>query len=223
VASPSDDLTYEISQAQNPNLTIAASQDPIVFGQSVVISGVLSGGGVQPVTLYAKTARGGPAIVATTVTDPAGNYAFPPQVPVNNTAYQVKGANRSSAILYEGVRDALTAQTSSSSVQAGQPLTFSGAVAPDHSGHVIYLERQNATDGDFHVVEVARVGSGSRYSITHRFYDAGTRVVRVFIPGGPENQGAASQAFTITVTPAPASSLSPDTSSNSSEPSSGQQ
>jgi hypothetical protein len=87
---------------------------------------------------------------------------------------------------------------------------------------VIYLERRNATDGDFHVVQVATVGSGSSYSITHRFFDAGSRVVRVYIPGGPENQGAPSPPLTIVVTPAPASALSPDTTANSSQPSSGQ-
>lgn len=223
VPSPSNVLSYVIDQAQNPRLTIAASQDPISFGQSVVISGTLTGGAVQPVILYASTARGGPAAVATTVTDPAGNYSFPAQSPMRSTAYQVKGLNRSSALLYEGVRDVLSASASSNQVAAGTPVTFSGNVSPDHRGHVIYLERQNATDGDFHVIEVATVGSGSSYSIAHRFYDTGTRNVRVYIPGGPENQGAPSQTFAVTVTPAPASSLSPESPGNSSQPSGGQQ
>ena len=223
VPSPSNLLSYVVDQAQNPNLTIAASQDPIVFGQSVVISGTLAGGALAPVTLYGRTAQGATTVVATTVTDPAGNYSFPPQSPMHNTAYQVKGLSRASALLYEGVRDMLTAQASASTVPADSPITFSGSVSPDHTGHVIYLERQNATDGDFHVVQVATVGSGSTYSITHRFFDTGTRTVRVYIPGGPENQGTPSQTFTITVTPAPASALSPDTSGNSSQPPSGQQ
>jgi hypothetical protein len=221
--SPSNLLAYVIDQAQNPNLTIAASQDPIQFGQSVVLSGTLAGGGLRPVTLYGTTNGGGQAIVAVAVTDAAGNYAFGAQSPAHSTAYQVKGGGRASALLYEGVRDMLTSQASTTSVQAGQPVTFSGTVSPDHTGHVIYLERRNATDGDFHVVEVANVGSSSSYSITHRFFDAGSRVVRVYIPGGPENQGAAGVQFTITVSPAPASTLSPDTTANSSQPSSGQQ
>jgi hypothetical protein len=221
--SPSNLLAYVIDQAQNANLTIAASQDPIQFGQSVVLSGTLAGGGLRPVTLYGATNGSGQAILAVAVTDAAGNYTFPAQSPAHNTAYQVKGGGRASALLYEGVRDVLTSQTSTTSVQAGQPVTFSGTVSPDHTGHVIYLERRNATDGDFHVVEVATVGSDSSYSITHRFFDAGSRVVRVYIPGGPENQGAAGGPFTITMSPAPASTLSPDTTANSSQPSSGQQ
>lgn len=224
IPSPSQVLTYEISQAQNPNLTIAASQDPIPFGQSLTISGTVANGALAPLTLYARTARGGRTAVATTVADAAGNYTFPAQSPTYNTAYQVtRTTGAASAVLYEGVRDGLTAQVSTSSVPAGQPVTFSGTVSPDHSGHVIYLERQNASGNGFHVVQVALVGSGSGYSITHRFYDTGTKVVRVFIPGGPENQGAASQPFTITVAPAPAATLTPDSGANSSQPPAGQQ
>jgi hypothetical protein len=44
IPSPSNVLAYEISQAQNPALTINASADPIVYGQSVTISGTLTGG-----------------------------------------------------------------------------------------------------------------------------------------------------------------------------------
>jgi len=53
-------------------------------------------------------------------------------------------------------------------------------------------------------------------------YDAGTRVFRVKIPGGPENEGAASPPFTIEVTPSPAQALMPEAPGNSSQPSEGQ-
>ena len=203
--SPSNVLTYEISQAQNPGLTIEASADPISYGQSVTISGAVVGAPKVPVTLLARTRRQhGFAPVAEVMTDPSGNYAFPAQSPVDSTLYEVKGAGKLSAVLYEGVKDVLTAQVSQSAVQAGQALTFSGTVAPDHTGHVIYLERQNASGMGFHVVQVGTVSAGSVYSIVHTVYDPGTKVFRVKIPGGPENEGAASPAFTIVVTPAPA-------------------
>ena len=51
------------------------------------------------------------------------------------------------------------------------------------------------------VVQVSFVGTGSTYSIQRRLFVPGTKVFRVFIPGGPLNQGAASQTFTITVNP----------------------
>jgi hypothetical protein len=116
----------------------------------------------------------------------------------------------------------LAAQVSQTTIQAGLPLTFSGTVAPDHTGHVIYLERQNASGGDFHVVQVATVRAGSVYSIVHTVYEPGTKVFRVKIPGGPENEGAASPPFAITVTPAPPARLVQEAPENSTPPSEGQ-
>jgi hypothetical protein len=223
VPSPSNVLTYVISQAENPKLTINSSADPITAGQSVTISGALANGNMQPVTLLARTGSQSFGAIAQTTTDAGGNYTFPAQSPIRNTFYKVQGGGVSSAQLYEGVKDVLTAAAVPTTVEAGQPVTFSGTVTPDHTGHVIYLERRNANSGDFHVVQVAHVGAGSAYLFAHRFFDAGTKVVRVFIPGGPENQGAASQTFDIQVTPAPASALSPAPSSNASTPSDGQQ
>ena len=223
VPSPSNVLTYEISQAQNPSLTIQASADPISFGQSVTISGTALGAAKQPVTLLARAIhQHGFAPVSEVTTDGSGNYTFPAQSPVDSTLYEVKGAGRLSAVLYEGVKDVLTAQVSQTTVQAGQALTFSGTVAPDHSGHVIYLERQNAAGTGFHVVEVGTVTAGSVYSIAHTVYEVGAKVFRVKIPGGPENEGAASPPFTISVTPAPAVALTPEGPGNSSFPAEGQ-
>jgi hypothetical protein len=236
VPSTSNVLAYSISQAQNPALTIQASADPIAFGEDVTISGKYLAGPNQPVTLLARGRhQHGFARIAQAMTNGAGEYSFPAQTPVNNTFYRVasspvcrhpRGARcapfPSSAVLYEGVKDVLTAQVSATIVPAGQTVTFSGNVAPDHTGHVIYLERQNAHGSGFHVIQVSFVGAGSTYSIVHRLYDPGVKVLRVFIPGGPENQGAASPPFVITVTPAPPSSLVPEAPGNSTLPSEGQ-
>jgi hypothetical protein len=224
IPSPSTSLEYEISQAQNPSLTISSSADPISFGQSVTISGVLAGATTsQPVTLEARTVhQAGFAPVAEVSTGAGGSYSFPAQSPVNSTLYKVKGAGQKSAVLYEGVKDVLTAEVSPSTVQAGQAVTFSGTVAPDHSGHIIYLERQDANGTGFHVIQVGRVLPGSEYSIVHQFYVPGTKIVRIDIPGGPDNGRAVSQPFTITVTPTPASALTPEAPGNSTQPGEGQ-
>ena len=241
VPSESNVLAYSVSQAQNPDLTIQASADPISFGESVTISGRLASGPNQPVTLLARGRRQhGFAPVAQMSTNSAGEYSFPSQAPVNSTFYRVyagrqvcpsppPGAARclamrrvASAVLYEGVKDVLTTQLSAATVQAGQSVTFSGTVSPDHTGHVIYLERQNAHGPGFHVIEVSFVGAGSAYSIVHQLYDPGMKVLRVYVPGGPENQGVASQPFSIQVTPAPASSLRPESPGNSTFPGEGQ-
>jgi hypothetical protein len=226
IPSSSNVINYEISQAENANFTIAASADPISYGQSVTISGVLSGADKAPVTLEARTAaQHGYAAVAEVMTNESGTYTFAPQSPINSTFYQVKSAGKASAILYEGVKDVLTAEvspTTPTTITAGQALTFSGKVAPDHTGHAIYLERQNASGTGFHVVKVGLVGAGSTYSLVHTVYDAGTKVFRVKIPGGPENEGAASPPFTIAVTPALISALTPEATGNSSLPPEGQ-
>lgn len=223
LASVSNVLTYEISQAENPHLTISASADPIAFGQSATISGTAAGLLDGPVTLLARTVRQhGFAPVAEVRTNGSGEYSFPAQSPVNSTFYRVRGGGRHSAVLYEGVKDVLTAAVSQSTIPAGGTLKFTGTVAPDHTGHVIYLERQNATSGNFHVVEVASVGAGSTYSIAHEVIVPGTKVFRVRIPGGPENEGAASAPFTIQVTPAPVAALTPEGPGNSSLPSEGE-
>jgi hypothetical protein len=223
VPSASNVLTYEISQAQNPLLTIAASANPISYGQSLTISGIVAGSGAgRPVTLFARTAnQRGFAPVMQGLTGPGGSYAFPAQAPVYNTFYEVR-AGVTSAVLYVGVKDVLSAGVFPTTVQAGGQLTFFGAIAPAHAGHVIYLERQNASGGGFHIVQVATVGPGSSYFIAHTVYDAGTKVFRVMIPGGPDNEGAASPPFTIVVTPAPPAALIPEGPGNSTLPPEGE-
>jgi hypothetical protein len=226
VPSASTPVEYEISQAQNPSLTINSSADPIAFGQPVTISGVLAGAtSAQPqqVTLLARTIhQTGFAPVAQVNTGENGSYTFPAQSPVNSTLYRVKSTTEKSAVLYEGVKDVLTAEASPTTLTAGEAVTFKGTVAPAHEGHVIYLERQNARNGGFHVVQIGHVLPGSTYSIIHQVYVPGTKVYRIDIPGGPDNGRAVSQPFTITVTPALASALVPEASGNASLPSEGQ-
>jgi hypothetical protein len=172
IPSPSNILEYEISQAQNPNLTINASADPITFGQTVTISGVLAPGKSMPVTLLARTDGTRFSPVAQVNTDTSGNYSFPAQMPVNSTLYRVQGAGKKSAVLYEGVKDLLTAEASPVTVEAGQAVTFKGTVAPDHTGHVVYLERQNASGTGFHIVQVSFVRARSTRSSTRSTFPA---------------------------------------------------
>ncbi len=224
VPETSSPLTYEISQAQNKELTIEATPDPILYGQSVVIGGTLAGVTTsQPVTLLARTIhQHGFAPVAQVSTSTSGVYTFPAQTPVNSTYYKVQGDGKSSAVLFEGVRYVLTAEASATSVMEGQVVTFSGTVAPTPSrpGHLIYLQRENAAGTGFHVVRVGRVTPEATFSIPYQVFSVGTDVFRVYIPGGPDNGGTASPTFTINVSPAPAASLK-EVPGNSSTPSEG--
>ena len=121
------------------------------------------------------------------------------------------GGGRHSAVLFEGVKYVLTAGVSAGTVQAGQTLTFSGTVTPFREGHVVYLERQNANGGGFHVVDLGTLtpgpGGSGTYSITHVFFGMGKQMLRIKVPGDPANEGVASAPFTIEVTPSPAAAL----------------
>lgn len=223
VPSASNVIAYEVSQAQNSALSIEASADPIIVGQAVTMKGKLAGAATgTPVELLAHTRYGRFAPVAEASTNAAGEYSLPPQSPLRSTFYEVKGAGQTSAVLFEGVHDTITAEPSATSVSQGQPLQVSGAVSPQHVRHVVYLEAQNASGGGFHVIEVGFLGASSTYTLQHRFYVVGSRTLRVYIPGGPENEGAVSQTFNVQVTAAPVPALSPEPTGNTSEPPEGQ-
>ncbi|MEA2427463.1 MAG: hypothetical protein QOF37_1091 [Thermoleophilaceae bacterium] len=209
LASPSNVLGYQISQAQNPALTLSPSADPIQAGQPLTLTGTLASGAGQQVMLFARSHGGQFAQVGQTTADGSGNYSFV-QTPLFNTLYQARAAGKNSAQVFEGVKPVLTAQASATTVNAGDPVQFTGTVTPDKTGHVIYLQRQNPSGGGFHTVQVAFVGTGSTYSISRRLFVPGTKAFRVFIPGGPFNQGAASPPLTITVNPSSAQSLNGD-------------
>jgi len=214
----SESLSFEISQAENPLLTINALPDPISSGQSVTISGTLKGASKKQVTLLSRPH--GPLSpftkVAEMTTNDNGEYSFVEE-PHQNTIYHVTGEGVTSAALFEGVKYVLvasvkyppTANVTAKATPAGQPLIFSGTVTPDHPGHVVYLERENAFGGGFHVADVGTVTETSTYSITHYLFGNGKQVYRVRVPGDPENQAVSSELFDEEVTPAPLGSLQP--------------
>ena len=109
--SASEVRRYEIAQPQNPLLTLNASANPLFPGQSVTISGAVARASHSTVTLLTH-AVGHPGFVpvAKAVTDARGGYRFPAQGPLVNIYYEVRGAGRLSAELYEGVKPALGAR-----------------------------------------------------------------------------------------------------------------
>jgi hypothetical protein len=224
----SESLSYIILQAQNPNLTIESSKDPVKYGEPVTISGVDKAGPGVTLTLFARSA---PAhkftAIATTVTGTGGAYSFAPQTPLANTSYKVAAltgsgpaALRNSAALFEGVKYLLSASASATSVLQGQTVMFSGAVSPALAGHPIYLQKQPPSGIGWNVIEVGTVGPTGAYSLPYVPYVQGTHSYRVRIPGDPSLQGAASEVFTVTTLPNPGVIL-PEPSRNSTPPSEG--
>jgi hypothetical protein len=202
LASVSEPLSYQIAQRQNPRLTIHASPATLSSGESVTLSGTASAAAHEKLTLLARTRQGSFLPVATVTTDGGGNYTFPTQSPLQNTVYEVSAGSVSSVALSEGVKPLLAAQLSSASVQAGEPLTFTGTVAPAHAGQLVHLERQNPDGVGFHVVAVGTLGADGAYSIEHTVSGSGLQVFRVKVPGDVESQAAASEPLEVEVAPA---------------------
>lgn len=218
VASASDPVSVLTQQTEHGDFTINTT-DPIVPNASpYTISGTLYQPGTttpEPgtsVSLFAhEPGMRGARLVTTATTDSAGNYAFADLTSTVNQLYQVRttyGPRRDgSAILFQGVQDVVNMNPSSgSSSTVGGRITFTGNVAPDKSGHVIYLQRLGA-DGDWHTVEVRIVRPGSVFSFGWTFGTAGTKQFRARIFGGPANLGAASAPVTVQVTQPPVTSL----------------
>jgi hypothetical protein len=206
VRGVSNTMTYEISQAQNPNLTLEPTVDPVAYGQPVTIKGVLKSGAGK-VAILARTFGSTTFAKVTEVTTGAGG-AYEVTIPsaVQSTYYRATSGTVSSATVFEGVKWVVTAGASATTVTSGTPVTFSGTVAPaSRVGHVVYLERQNATGGGYHVVDLGVVAAGGTYSIVYDVIGSGKQVYRVKVPGDPINQSASSTPpLNIEVTPAAA-------------------
>lgn len=209
----SDEASIAVSQAQNPGFTLSASQDPIKVGQAVTLSGALAtpGNSSVAVTLYGRGYHGRYRALTTTTTSASGSYSFT-QAPSHNTAYQVRTSSpanhRHTRQLFLGVHDVVSVEASSMSTQVGQPVTFSGTVAPSKVGHAIELQRLGR-DGRWHLAAFGRVHAGSTYRLTQRFATPGTKQVRVVVPGGPVNQKGVSDTVSIAVSAAPVATLTP--------------
>jgi hypothetical protein len=114
------------------------------------------------------------------------------------------------AVLFEGVQDVLSINSSSSTSTVGGSATFTGNVSPDKAGHVIYLQRLGS-DGNWHTVATGYVSPASDFQFQWTFGTPGTKQFRAQITGGPANVGGASAPTTVVVT-LPAVSSLPTTS-----------
>ncbi|MCA1708033.1 MAG: hypothetical protein LC808_34070 [Actinobacteria bacterium] len=174
---------------QVPALTVGAAPRPVVFGQSTVVSGRLSGtsrDAGQTVQLdsdpfpYGVFTPG-----ATTLTAANGNYAFR-SVGGRNTLYRVRattGARLTSSVVLVGVRLSVTFSVSDSTPARGQRIRFSGNVRPTHGGTLVRVQRRDSA-GVFRTVATTRTYNPtgktySRYSKSLRIYRDGVYQVRV--------------------------------------------
>lgn len=201
-------ISITVEQQQIAGFTIGADDTSIDFGQSVTISGTLTGGvGGVPISvmLYGRNEhRGRFRPLAATTTDADGTYSFV-QSPTRNAIYKVRvttDRSRHTAALFIGVHDVVSIAPSASSATVGDAISFTGTVQPDKTGHVIFLQRLDGAV--WRSIAVGRVGAGSSYSLATTLLTPGDVQFRTLVPGGPVNQRGVSSAVTIAVVPSPA-------------------
>jgi hypothetical protein len=175
---------------QVPTLTAKAAPSPVVFGQSTVVSGRLSGtpkDGSQTVQLQSDPFPYGVFTAGpTTMTAANGAYVFTPVGPDRNTHYRVHettGAKLTSNVVLVGVRLSVTFYVSDSTPSSGQRIHFSGSVRPRHDGKLVRIQRRDST-GVFRTVATTSTyhpkgKTYSRYSKYLRISRDGVYQVRV--------------------------------------------
>ncbi|MBV8997954.1 MAG: hypothetical protein JO304_02775 [Solirubrobacterales bacterium] len=209
-------VTVAVQQKQLPGFTISSSDQLISYGQSAIISGVLSNSPANtPVTLWARNAfQTQFTPIADTTTGSGGSYMFAPQTPAFNTVYLVRttmAPRHRTAALFEGVQDALALTPSSTTSEVGGHVTFTGTVLPDKAGEVIYLQRLGA-DGEWHNEQISFVTHASTFQFGWTFGKAGTYQFRARLAGDGANVGGASAPVTIQVSPVTSPSTLPPAS-----------
>ncbi len=214
-AAVSDPAAIVVDQRQAPYFTINTSDAIVTNGSSATISGTVDKPGTSvaesgvTVSLFARQPGAAPfSVVQTTTTSSTGTYSFTVQ-DTTNELYQARttvAPVQSSAVVFQGVQDALTMSSSSATSTVEGQVTFSGTVAPGKAGHAIYLQKLGR-DGQWHTVETSTVTPSSTYSFGWTFGTAGTKQFRARITGDPANVGGASAPVSVAVSQPPLSTL----------------
>jgi len=210
VRGVSDVMSYTISQAQNPNLTLESSPRPVTFGQALKLSGVTKAGPGAKVVISGHTFGGAPVPVGEATAGAGGAYELTIPAAVQNTRYSATSGPFHSATVWVGVKWALTSNPIPGSVPSGTQVTFTGIAAPTtRVGHPVYLERHNATGNAWHVVSLGFTAAGGSYSIPWFVIGSGKEAYRIKVPGDKINVATATATQEIEVTPALPSTPTP--------------
>lgn len=146
-------LLAPAAQAAPPTphqLTIAASSPRIVFGETVTLSGKLTGADAagETVTLQEDPFPFGEfRNAATTLTAADGAYRFD-RTPPANVKYRANAKSKSPATSPEvvvAVAPKITFGVSDRTPDAGDKVRFAGTVAPAHDGQKVSIQRRTSS------------------------------------------------------------------------------
>jgi len=133
-------------------LSLGARPNPVTYGSSTVLSGLLQAPNHTNVLVTLRQnpyPYSGYVSVATTRTDPTGHYAFARRFPKRNTRYVAvaqtsPGGSTSSPVRFVGVAIRVTLYLSTNTPTKGQRVFFSGSATPAHDGRTVYIQRRNS-------------------------------------------------------------------------------
>jgi hypothetical protein len=201
VRGVSDAMSYSVTQTQNPNLTLEPSPRPVTFGQSLTLSGTTKAGAGAKVVVTGRVFGGVTTVVGEPTAGAGGAWTL--TIPaVQSTRYHAISGKYHSAQVFVGVKWGLVVNPIASSVASGTEAAFTGTASPGtRTGHVVYLERHNATGSAWHVVNIGFTAAGGTFSIPWFFVGSGKESFRIKIPGDPINVAAASAPLETEVTP----------------------
>jgi hypothetical protein len=196
----------------NHGLTIAATPNPIITGDGVLIYGQLNSTspGDQKIVLYHRiNPNSFFTVIGTTTTSTTGFYEFTRAegVVLTNRSWYVRApgltGNIHSRTAHERVAAAVSLGTPtppSTGFLTNQPVVFTGAVAPDHAGDRVLLQEQTGPLGDsWKTLKAGRLDSASQFAITYRFKVPGDDDLRVLFNGDARNVAGASDSVTVAV------------------------
>jgi hypothetical protein len=169
------------------SVTITAAPNPILYGNSVEISGKLTASTLAGVSVTLKAAPypyTSFVQVASATTDIQGVYHFA-QSPKLNIEYRVMAKSKpqaTSTTLLVQVRTRVSLHVSTTTPAVGARVKFSGTVTPAHDGQMVLIQRRSRT-GTFVTVATTTLlhttTGASTYRKTLRIKASGTyRVVK---------------------------------------------
>jgi hypothetical protein len=167
----------------NPQLTIAASPNPVLWAKSTTISGRLRGSDNAGKTVDLEENPWpfpGPfKSVATTTTASDGTYSFSvkPGLHTNYRAVAKIAPPETSNEVAVQVRMRINRRVSTRRPERGERVIFRGAVAPEHDGRLVYIQRRKP-DGTWRTKARARLKDAGETRPNKSVYRRGVRVFR---------------------------------------------
>jgi hypothetical protein len=190
----------------NHDLTIAATPNPVIAGEGVLIYGRLMtpDNAGQTIRLYhhLNGSSRGYTLVASTTTDSSGYYEFTRAegVVYTNRSWFVRGPDHThSRTVYERVLPLVSLTASTTSTDTNHAVVFTGSVIPNHAFERVFLQEQVGSSDEWRTLASTFLNRASHYALAYRWRRPGTHDVRVLIRRDDRNLSGVSDPVTVEI------------------------